>query len=252
MVDSFGSAAPTGKLGLAVVRRGETTARPLDPWEVRPNPYPTFPTLRQLAAYAAPTKGLPPEVYAWRQANVKLGLVGRGLRRVALARSLKIPHFHGALYLTVWRDGEPTDLGLASLRLVTASGVKYITDDMAGGANDISNFKFHGLGTGATAEAVTDTILVTELTTQYSTDNTRPTGTQASAASGNNATYTTVGTITVDAAVAATEHGVFSQAATGAASATNTLLDRSVFAVVNLAVGDSLQGTYVFTVNSGG
>jgi hypothetical protein len=45
---------------------------------------------------------------------------------------------------------------------------------------------------------------------------------------------------------------IFSQAATGAASAANTLLDRSVFSVVNLASGDSLQATYVLTCNSGG
>ena len=72
--------------------------------------------------------------------------------------------------------------------------------------------------------------------------------TQASATVSTNATYTTVGTLTADAAIACTEHGIFSQAATGG----GTLFDRSVFAVVNLANGDSLQATYVWTANAGG
>jgi hypothetical protein len=253
MTSSEGTAAPTGRLGLRLIRAGGES-RELTPAELRPVPWPIdrVPSVVELARLAAPGRGLPDPVNEWRKANVRLGLVGRGLSKVALARALKLPHFHGALYLTVWRDGEPTDLGLASLRLVTTAGVKYLTDDMAAGANDSSNFKFHALGTGTNAEAVADTALQTELTTQYSTDNVRPTGSQASATAGANATYTTVGTITVDAAVAATEHGILSQAAVAAASAANTLLDRSVFSVVNLASGDSLQGTYVFTINSGG
>jgi hypothetical protein len=238
MTSSEGTAAPTGRLGLRLIRAGGES-RELTPAELRPVPWPVdrVPSVVELARLAAPGRGLPDPVNEWRKANVRLGLVGRGLSKVALARALKLPHFHGALYLTVWRDGEPTDLGLASLRLVTTAGVKYLTDDMAAGTN---------------AEAVADTALQTELTTQYSTDNVRPTGSQASATAGANATYTTVGTITVDAAVAATEHGILSQAAVAAASAANTLLDRSVFSVVNLASGDSLQGTYVFTINSGG
>jgi hypothetical protein len=245
---SIGVAEPSGDLSLRVIRRGEA----IGPDAMPATAWPQFPTMREIGKLAVPQPGLPDAVNEWRRANGKLGLIGKGFRSVVLARTLKLPHFYGSLYLTHWRNGVPTDLGLASLRLVTTVGVKYIVDDMAGGANDISNFKFHALGTGATAEAVGDTTLVTELTTQYSTDNTRPTGSQASATVSTNATYTTVGTITVDATVAATEHGILSQAAVAAASAANTLLDRSVFSVVNLASGDSLQATYVFTVNSGG
>lgn len=236
-----GAAAPSGALDLRVIRAGD----PDVPWPCREL------TLAEIDWYGGPQRGLPPEVNAWRKANRPN--LARGLRKIIPARLLKIPHFYGQLFLTHIRaGGERVDLGLASLRLVTTVGVKYICDDFNAGANDVANMKFHGIGTGTNAEAVGDTILQTEITTQYSTDNVRPTGTQASATVSTNATYTTVGTVTVDASVAATEHGIFSQAATGAASAANTLLDRSVFSVVNLASGDSLQATYVLTCNSGG
>jgi hypothetical protein len=243
-----GAAAPSGALGLRVIRGGGRVEYPVTAWPCREL------SLAEISRYGMPQRGLPGHVNAWRKANRPN--LARGLRKVLPARALRIPHFYGQLFLSVFRaDGTVDHLGLASLRLVTTVGVKYICDDFNAGANDVANMKFHGLGTGTNAEAVGDTILQTELTTQYGApggDNVRPTGTQASATVSTNATYTTVGTITVDASVAATEHGVFSQAAVGAASAANTLLDRSVFSVVNLASGDSLQATYVLTINSNG
>jgi hypothetical protein len=106
--------------------------------------------------------------------------------------------------------------------------------------------KYHGFGTGTTNEAAGDTTLVTELTTQYATDNTRPTGSLTEGASAN--IFRTVGTLSPDASVAITEHGIFSQAANSG----GTLLDRSKFAAINLVSGDSLQVTYDLTVPSGG
>lgn len=169
----------------------------------------------------------------------------RGWWRHYVANLLGIGHFYGQLYVTVIKaSGQRIDYGLVSTRVVTTAGVNYLTADFAGGANDINLFKFHGIGTGATAEAIGDTALGTELTTQYNPDSTRATGSQASATN----TYTTVGTNTVDAAVAITEHGILTQAATGG----GTLWDRSVFSAINLASGDSLQSTYVLTASSGG
>jgi hypothetical protein len=108
--------------------------------------------------------------------------------------------------------------------------------------------KFHGIGTGTTAEAIGDTALVTELTTEYNPNSTRATGSQTEAAAN---IYQTVGTNTLDSGTpAVTEHGIFTQAATGG----GTLLDRSVFAAINLvgANGDGLQTDYRFTVTAGG
>jgi hypothetical protein len=139
-------------------------------------------------------------------------------------------------------DGTVTELGLLGRRVVTDAGVAYLAADFAGGANDCNLFKFHGAGTGSTAEAAGQTALVTELTTQYATDNTRPTGSQASSTN----TYTTVGTLSPDATCAVTEHGLFSASSAGA------MWDRTVFSAVNLVSGDSCQFTYVLTLPSGG
>lgn len=138
----------------------------------------------------------------------------------------------------------PVNYGVVSHKVVTDAGVAFIVDAFQN-TTELENLKFHGLGTGTTAEAVTQTGLITELTTAYTPDNTRATGTTTEAAAN---IYRTVATNTVDAAAAVTEHGIFSQAATGG----GTLLDRSVFSVVNLASGDSLQSTYDLTLTAGG
>lgn len=142
-------------------------------------------------------------------------------------------------------DGTVTDLGLLGRRVITDAGVAFLTADMAGGGSDINLFKYHGYGTGTTAEAAGDTALVTELTTEYATNSTRPTGSQASSTN----TYTTVGTLSPDSGgtLAITEHGIFSATSAG------TLWDRTKFTAVNLVAGsDSLQTTYVATFPSGG
>lgn len=157
----------------------------------------------------------------------------------------------GHLWLAkVSRDGQVDDLGLVSCRVVTTAGVGYIVDAFQN-LTELENMKYHGLGTGSTAEAASQTALVTELTTQYSASNVRPTGTLGEQ-SGNANVYETIATITVSATVSVTEHGIFSQAAVAAASSTNVMLDRTVFTAVGLASGESLQATYDLTFPSGG
>jgi hypothetical protein len=143
-------------------------------------------------------------------------------------------------------DGDIQDYGLVSCRVVTDVGVQYIVDAFQN-LTELENMKYHGVGTSTTAEAASQTTLGTELTTQYSTSNTRPTGTLGEK-SGDAKTYETTATVTVSAAVAITEHGIFSAATSG----TGVLLDRSQFAAVNLASGESLQATYQLTFPSGG
>lgn len=141
--------------------------------------------------------------------------------------------------------GEQHDLGLASCRVVTTTGVNYLVDAFQG-LVEPENLKFHGIGTGGSAEAVGNTALTTELTTQYSVSSTRPTGSLGEQA-GNANVFESVATITVSATVAITEHGIFSQAATGG----GTMLDRTLFSVVNLASGESLQATYQLSMIAG-
>lgn len=154
-----------------------------------------------------------------------------------------IGHLWGGVF---HRDGTFQDLGLMSCRVVTDTGVGFIVDAFQN-LVELEVMRFHGLGTGSTAEAASQTALITELTTQYSTSNTRPTGTLGEK-SGDSKTYETTATITVSAGVAATEHGIFSQAATGG----GVMIDRSVFSVVNMLSAESLATTYQLTFPSAG
>lgn len=175
-----------------------------------------------------------------RDGSYLIPLLARAARRFGLLVG------YGELYGRVLHaDGTVTDLGLLGRRLITDAGVAYLTADMAGGGSDINLFKYHGFGTGTTAENASQTALVTELTTEYTTNSTRPTGSQSSSTN----TYTTVATLSPDSGgtLAITEHGLFSATSAG------TLWDRTVFSAVNLVAGsDSLAATYVGTFPSGG
>lgn len=235
--DRIGRVTPNGDLFLDIVRGAKV------------DDYPDDPSMRQIIAAGFPNRSLSDVENEWRALNARrlLPQMGRLLVMRAAAKVSGMPFMYGALWLKRFRDGGEfvDDLGLASLRVVTTAGVTYIAADIAAGANDSNLFKFHGFGTGTTAEASGDTALVTEETTQYVVDNTRPTGSQASATN----TYTTVATYSPDSGGTRpiTEHGIFTATSAG------TLLDRSVFSAVNLvASADSLQATYVLTLPAGG
>lgn len=214
--------------------------------EAYPTVWPTTLRLPYALRHSLPSRRLPREVNLWRIRNFPN--LWRGLWRVGLARMLGMPIVYGSLYIRVIRaDGRVVNFGLASLRVVTDAGVNAIRDAFLNTV-ELETFKYHGIGTGTNAEATGDTALQTELTTQYVVDNTRPTGTQVSQGTGD---YRTVGTIAPDSGgtIAVTEHGIFTQAATGG----GTLLDRSKFAAVNIvAAADTFQPTYDFTATSGG
>jgi len=229
-----GNVAPSGEIRLRVLKHASAVlpAREL--------------SFREIARYGLPHFGVSLEVALWRLRNLPNLL--RGLWRVIIARFFGLSNFYGAVGLVKsGPDGRIVNYGLASLRVVTTAGVNFIRDAFIGSVEP-ENMKFHGFGTGTNAEASSDTALQTELTTQYATDNTRPTGSQVSGGAG---AYQTVATLSPDSGgtLAITEHGILSQAATGG----GTLLDRSVFSAVNLVAGsDSLQATYTLTSSAGG
>ncbi len=202
-------------------------------------------TLTGLLRAGLPLGRLAPEVRAWRWQN--LGHFWRGFWRLALARSVLrvtgIPIAYGVLSLRKQQaDGQILDYGVASLQKVTTAAVAYIATRLVDGNTSIGAFDFHGYGTGTTAESNADTALVTELTTQYATDNVRPTGTPTNSSAN---VYQTVATLSPDTGgtIAVTEHGIFS------ANTGGTLLDRSVFSAINLVAGsDSLTSTYQLTL----
>jgi hypothetical protein len=245
-VKAEGRSALGGVARFAVVKqRMEAEQQPLL-W----TPPPRKLTLSDVVRYAAPRRDASPyaevreEVNRFRRANFLSVLAGA--RRVLMAQALGLPCFYGRLSLAVIRgDGRVLPLGLAGLRVVTTAGVNFIVDAFQNSV-EVENLKYHGLGTGSTAEAVGDNALVTELTTEYNPDSTRATGSLTEGASAN--IFRTVGTNTLDGTPGAAlrEHGIFSAASAG------TLLDRTVFAAITLSSGDGLQSTYDLTVSAGG
>lgn len=159
-----------------------------------------------------------------------------------LVRGANMP-VHGRLWLTLVRgDGTVLELGCAGCHTVTTVGKAYVAACFDN-TNEPENLKYHGFGTGTNMSNASDTALQTELTTQYATDSTRPTGSQAHSSN----TYTTVGTLAPDSGgtIAVTEWGLFS------ASSSTTLFDRQTFSAVNLvaANGDTLSVSYVLTLS---
>ena len=244
-----GETQPEVSLGVRVIRGGGNSSTTITP--ERPAKELTLP---EILRYGTPQKldpfGNPmdPQVRAWRRSNaVNLGrrLPQKTFAR-SVARQLHLPYFWSQLYLRVIKaDGREFDLGLVGIHQVVDAGVEFIVDAF-NDTTELETLKFHGIGTGSSAEGSTETALVTELTTEYSTDNTRATGTTAEGASAN--IYQTVGTNPVDATVALREHGILDQAAVGG----GVLLDRTLYALINLDSGDSLQSTYELTLSSGG
>lgn len=240
-----GKLSPSGDLSLEVIRPSGRLSVGTDILDAHPDsvrwPASTH-GWQDVLAHGFPQLGQPEHVRLWRRSNMRN--LWRGWRRVLTARALKLPVHYGALWLSVFRaDGTIDDLGLASLRVVTDDGCEDIVDAFQN-LFELENHKYHGLGTGTNSESVTDAALQTELSTQYNPNSTRATGSTTESTA---QVYRTVGTNTVDGSAAVTEHGVFSQAATGG----GRLLDRSVFAVVNLSSGDSLQSTYDLSLTSG-
>lgn len=141
-------------------------------------------------------------------------------------------------------NGERVNYGLLSTRVVTTAGVWFLVDAWQNSV-ELEIMKYHGVGTGTNAEGAGDTALQTESTTALNPDSTRATGSLAEGATGN--IFRSIGTVTFDASAAITEHGIFSQAATGG----GTLWDRSVFSAINVVSGDSIQFTYDVTFSAG-
>lgn len=205
------------------------------------------PVLRALKTYTPKSElgKLVRECLRYLPANLAAELVERITSCVVMESSLAVVVFRHPE--SEYRVGRrlTEDYGVVSTKVVTTAGVGFIVDAFQN-LLELEIMKYHGLGTNNTAEASGDTALGAELTTAYNPDNTRATGSLTEGASAN--IFRTVGTNTVDGSAAVVEHGIFSQSATGG----GTLLDRSVFSVVNLSSGDALQSTYDLTLNAGG
>ena len=224
-----GALAAHGRVGIEVVR----TPRGL------------WPILREALPFTAASA----EARAWRWRNLPSFLPG--YLRLAVASGVQrwtgIPILYGTLSAVVTHaDGSRVNYGVLSVEKVTTAAVAFLATRLVDAATSIGNFDFHAFGTGTNAESNGDTALQTEFTTQYATDNTRPTGSPTNPSAN---VYQTVATFSPDTGgtLAVTEHGILSQAATGG----GTLLDRSVFSAISLVAGsDSITTTYQLTLQA--
>lgn len=133
---------------------------------------------------------------------------------------------------------EKKDRRVVINKVVTDAFVNFVVDQLQTETSIFGDFKYHEMGLGSTAEAAGDTAL--ETTTGIA----RVTGTQIEGASAN--IYKSVGTVTADATEAIREHGLFN-ASTGV-----TLMDRTVFAAINVVSGNQIEFTFEITFTAGG
>lgn len=122
-------------------------------------------------------------------------------------------------------------VGLLLGAIVVNTGKSIITNRILGSGTEP---KFVAMGTGGTAEAATQTALVTEVETRTSGTSSQ----QTTTTTGD--TYQVLGTITATGARAITESGLFDVITTSAGN----MLCRALFTVINLATGDSIAFTW--------
>jgi len=135
--------------------------------------------------------------------------------------------------LHIKANGEKVNYGWAAHGLVTDAFVAFMVDQLQAETSQWGDFKYHDSGIGVTAANNDNTDIET------SDEEARATGDQGEGASAW--IYKSVGTINYTTTKAITEHGLFSQAAG------TTLMDRHVFAAINVVNGDSIEFTYQLT-----
>jgi hypothetical protein len=160
--------------------------------------------------------------------------------RVPLALVLKMPTFYGTLRMRLTHpDGTAVDYGLVSARVVTTDFCEFLAAQMITETSVFGDFKYHDSGEGVTPAAIGDHDM------EATDGEARSVGTQVQGASA--VAYKSIATITYTTPKAITEHGLFNVLLSNP-----VMLDRHVFAVVNVAALDSITFTYEITFVSGG
>ena len=141
----------------------------------------------------------------------------------------------GSLDISIIRDGIVYPFGCVGHKVITTAFAEFVVDQLISESSVFGDFKYHEIGTGTTAENKTDTALETYVEA-------RTAGTQVEDSS---MVYKSVASISITDTRAITEHGIFNHATHGS----GTLMDRTVFAAVNLVSGDVFEATYKLTVS---
>jgi hypothetical protein len=128
------------------------------------------------------------------------------------------------------------NVGLAGTQKVTIAFRDFIVDQLQTDTTAMGDYKYHEVGLSATAEANTDTALLS------TTGIARVAGTQTEVAADQ---YRSVATVTADTAETWQEHGIFN------AATSVTLMDRSVLSpTAPVNPSDTVQFTYTLTENA--
>lgn len=180
-------------------------------------------------------------VLAWLRDNVHPGLprawyelvIGHDLH-LSVYAELFVKHFHATQpdpftgELGWWEN-----VGLVSEGKVTTAFRDFLSDQLRTDSTAIGDFKYHEVGTSATAEANTQTAL------QTTSGIARVSGTQA----GTAPEYVSVATVTADATETWQEHGIFN------ASTSGTMMDRSLISpTVSVVASDQVTFTYTLSM----
>ena len=138
-------------------------------------------------------------------------------------------------------DGTIEDRGVVSTKSVTTEFVEHLVDNLIAEEATLGDYKYHVSGTNSVAEAITD------IASTFATPDGNPLDTGTQAENGTNV-YQTVATIAYTGSKEVVEHGVVNNSTL----LSGKLLDRSVFASINVGNGDSIEFTYELTVTAGG
>jgi len=128
------------------------------------------------------------------------------------------------------RNGKVIDERVVLNKKVTDDFVDFIVDNLVSDTTPFGDFKWHDSGTGVVAEDQTDSALGT------SCAETRLAGTQEEGS--QTYEYKSVVTHTYAGAFAITEHGLFNIITAG------ILMDRTVFAAINVVASDQIEFTF--------
>ncbi len=155
-------------------------------------------------------------------------------QHVTLYATLEAIHYHATQRDPITGQmGWYEDLGIVSQGKVTTAFRDFLSDQLRTDSTAIGDFKYHEVGTSATAESNAHTAL------QTTTGIARVTGTQA----GTAPDYVSVATVTADTTETWQEHGIFN------ASTVGTMMDRSLISpTVSVVASDTVQFTYTLTM----
>lgn len=140
------------------------------------------------------------------------------------------------------KNGREIQRRVIKNKVVTNAFVYDIVDVLKGTSGKFDLYKWHDSGISTAAETAAQTGLLSRVATAHTV------GTQVETASSN--AYQSVATKTYTSTKSITEHGLFNASATGVAG--RKMMDRTLFAAINVANGDSIEFTFTITFSSGG